>query len=102
MISVILHVEPAARRHRDDVFDKGDGVGLLELRPNQERVVVQFLSGKLEATDSPFRSPRLVSLALSACSSLRRFHEHTELYRGEPWQGTRCQRSPEISRLLLG
>ena len=32
---MILHVEPAARRHRDDVFDKGDGVGLLRVEAEQ-------------------------------------------------------------------
>ena len=31
-------------------------LGYSELRSNQERVVAQFMSGKLEAADSPFRT----------------------------------------------
>ena len=28
---MILHVETAARRHKDNFYDKGDGVGLLRV-----------------------------------------------------------------------
>ena len=74
-------------------------LGYSKLRSNQDRVV---------AADNPFRSPRLVSLGLSAGSSLPRlyltlsnFSTSRTRSRGKPSQGTRCQDSPEISRLLL-
>ena len=104
IIGVIL--ESAARKYRDYVFDKGDssgycrgdeGVGLLKVEVKLGSCSsTVFEREAVKLADSPFRSPRLVILTLSNFSTSR------TRSRGKPSQGTRCQDSPEIYRLLLG